>query len=342
MLLVGFISLLGLLFKTTIDYHVIAIALLSSVGIMAITFRIFPILLTCILSATLLNYFFIPPFGTLHISNPNDILLLLIFLVIAVVHSMLTIKIRAAQKQAMLRMEKERALQLYSNVFGSLSHELKTPLATILAATDNLLDNQSNLSDEQKHTLLQQISLEGNRLNDQVGNLLNMNRLEQGLISLLTSWNDPNELIRSILNSRCDSTIHAIQFKEDPNLPFIKTDEVIIREIIFNLVVNAQKHNTSSCTIELSQEIKEDKQWHIQISDNGRGVSEQDLPHLFEKFFRGNNASKGGSGLGLSLVKGYVEILSGEISVKKNDLGGLTFDVFIPIETSYINKLNIE
>lgn len=342
MLLIGSITLLGLLFRSSLDYHIIAIAFLSSVGIMAITFRMVPILITCLLSALLLNYFFIPPYHTLHISNPNDILLLLIFLVIAVVHSILTFKIRAAQKQAMLRLEKERALQLYSNVFASLSHELKTPLATILASSDMLLHPTATLTTEQQTVLLQEITIAGNRLHDQVGNLLNMNRIEQGMITVIPVWTDPNELLLQVLNPLYSSAMHTFRFTEDNQLPFIKTDEVIMREVIHNLVINAIKHNSNPCTIHISQNIIQDKCWHIQVSDTGKGVRDDEIPQLFEKFYRGETAPKGGSGLGLALVKGYLDVLSGEIQVVKNEFGGLTFDLYIPVETSYINKLNIE
>ncbi|MBL7772200.1 MAG: DUF4118 domain-containing protein [Chitinophagaceae bacterium] len=336
------LTLIGLLFRDDIDYHFIIIAMLSFVGIIAIVQPIFPVLITCVLSAFIINFFFMVPYNTFHISNPNDVLLLFIFLIVAVLHSVLSYKIKIEQKQARMRAEKERELELYSNVFNSLSHELKTPLATILASTDNLLFNQQFLNDIQKRTLTEQIAIAGNRLNDQVSNLLNMNRIEHGILKPKLDWVHPNELISTVIQSIKNSRSVEIFHVENNRNPLLKTDAGFVSEILKNLVENAFQHNNNSCKVEIQDSIIQDNTWCIYIIDHGQGVPEHELQLLFEKFFRGSNAVKGGTGLGLSIVKGFLDALGGKITVVKNEYGGLTFAVNIPIETSYINNVNIE
>lgn len=106
------------------------------------------------------------------------------YFVIAMVHAVLTFKIRQIQEEARHKEEKANTLKLYNTLLNSLSHELRTPIATIIGATDNLTMNATRLTDENKSNLLSEISLASLRLNQQIENLLNMSRLESGFIQL--------------------------------------------------------------------------------------------------------------------------------------------------------------
>src|SRR5262249_2876295 len=121
-----------------IGYRVVAFILLVTVSLLAMVFEILPVLLAAVLSAGLWDFFFIPPKFTLIIKNAEDGLMFLMYFVIALVNAVLTTKIRKIEKEASLKEEKENTLKLYNTLINSLSHELRTPIATIIGASDNL------------------------------------------------------------------------------------------------------------------------------------------------------------------------------------------------------------
>ena len=170
-------------FSGYFSYHATALVLLLVVSVIATLFDILPVLLAAAVSALALNYFFIPPLYTLHVQTPEDLLMLLMFFVIAVVNAVFTFRIRREERKTRERAARREALRLYNTLFNSLSHELKTPIATIIGAADMLTENTA-LSPGNKTELLGEIQLSGQRLHRQVENLLNMSRLESGMIAL--------------------------------------------------------------------------------------------------------------------------------------------------------------
>jgi two-component system sensor histidine kinase KdpD len=161
-----------------IDYKVVALVLMVTVSLTAMFFDIMPVLVSALLSALIWNFFFISPKFTFHIDNAEDVLLFFMYFIIALVNAVLTFKIRAIEKIASKKEEKENSLKLYKTLLNSLSHELRTPIATIIGATDNLQTENTNLSENNKAELIAAISKATLRLNTQVENLLNMSRLE--------------------------------------------------------------------------------------------------------------------------------------------------------------------
>ena len=153
------------------SYKTVALVLLMTVSVIAILFEIFPVLLAAVLSAVIWNYFFIPPLFTFDIGNTEDLLMFLLYFVIALVNAVLTIKIREAEKKARDKEEKEKELKLYNTLLNSLSHELRTPIATILGSVDMLKESRDKLSVDNQNELLNEIGIAGNRLNRQVENI---------------------------------------------------------------------------------------------------------------------------------------------------------------------------
>ena len=194
----GAICLLGAICFTLssyLDYKVVAFILLFSVSIIAMFFDILPVLLAAVLSALIWDVFFIPPRFTLQVGSTEDSILLLMYFVIALLNGVLTYKIRQFEKIALQKEEKANMIKLYNTLFNSLSHELRTPIATIIGATDNLQFNNAKLTTENKNELLMEISKASFRLNEQVENLLNMSRLESGFIKPKKDWVDITELV---------------------------------------------------------------------------------------------------------------------------------------------------
>ncbi|HEY6063303.1 MAG TPA: DUF4118 domain-containing protein, partial [Chitinophagaceae bacterium] len=186
--LVLFISAACYFFSDSLGYKVVAFILLLTVSLIATVFDILPVLITALLSALVWNFFFIPPRFTFRISSAEDGFLFLMYFVIAFINAVLTNRIRKIEKQAMEKEEKANTVKLYNTLLNSLSHELKTPIATIIGATDNLLAGPSKLSDENRNELVAGISVAALRLNQQVENLLSMSRLESGFVQIKKDW----------------------------------------------------------------------------------------------------------------------------------------------------------
>jgi two-component system sensor histidine kinase KdpD len=292
-----------------------------TVSVTAMLFDIIPVLFTAFLSGLILNYFFIQPLFTLHITNTEDILLFFMYVVIALVSAVLTYKIREAENKARDKEEKEKTIQLYDTLLNSLSHELRTPIATIIGAIDTLKENKNKLSEDNQTVLLEEIDKASIRLNRQVENLLNMSRLETGTLKTKQDWCDLNELIYSLIEKiAVVKNEHTIHFVPDEKLPLFKLDIGLIEEIIQNLVLNAIQYTPTKSIISILAK-HESENCIICISDNGNGFPESEIEFAFDKFYRLHN---------------------GSISLKNVPNSGACFTITIPTETSYLNSLKNE
>lgn len=325
---------------SSLDHEAVALVLLVTVSFLAIVFDIFPVLIAALFSALILNFFFIQPIHTLHVRTSEDLLLLAIYLVVALVNAVLTFKIRKAEKKAREREERENSIKLYNTLFNSLSHELKTPISTIIGAVDTLKEYSSNLSGKHREELLSEIGKAGVRLNKQVENLLSMSRLESGMLKLNLDWSDLSELIHSVILKFPDNP-GRIVFPEADDLPLYKLDAGLLEQVIFNLVHNAMIYTPEDAVITITIEDLPDT-LKIRVSDNGAGFPEEEIAHVFDKFYRLPDARSGGTGLGLSIARGFTEAHAGTIVLENQPSGGACFTIEIPCEKSYINHLKNE
>ncbi len=337
-----FISLICYSFFDVISYHVVALILLLAISILAMFLDIWPMIIVAVLSALIWNFLFIQPQSTFSISSPQDVLLFLMYFVITIMNAVFTSKIRKVESISRKRKEKEKTLKLYSTLLNSLSHELKTPISTIIGAVDTLKLNNKRLSPETIEILYSEIDIAGNRLDRQVGNLLNMSRLESDFIELQLDWYDINEIVNAVIkNNQSHSLEHIIIFEPKEDLPLFKIDGTLIEQIIHNLVHNALLYTPqkSKITIEITYIINE---LQIEVIDNGNGFPKEKLEKVFEKFYRLPNTASGGSGLGLSIVKGFTIAHNGKITLINNPNGGATFTIKIPAQTTFLNSYENE
>lgn len=319
-----------------LGYRVVAFILLLTVSLIAISFDIFPVLASALVSAFIWDFFFIPPRFNFHVAATEDAILLLMYFVIAMINAVLTYKIRQVEKASRKKEEKANTLKLYDTLLNSLSHELRTPIATIIAATDNLQGNNNNLTKENKEQLVTEISKASFRLNQQVENLLNISRLESGFIKPKKDWCDINELVYNTVKKIEENRItQKITISINPNIPLFKTDNVMIEQIIYNLLNNACLHTKPDTTINISA-INHANILQLIVEDNGDGFPEEEIENVFDKFYRLKYSKAGGTGLGLSIVKGFAEALKGNVSLENVSTGGSRFTIEIPCETSYL------
>lgn len=316
--------------------------LLVSLSFLALFFDIVPVLLSAILSALVWDYFFIPPRYTFQIDTAEDFFLLVMYFAIALVHAVLTYKIRQIQKIADLKEKKENTLKLYNTLLNSLSHELRTPIATIIGATDNLLMSDAKLSEEDKKSLLSEMSIAALRLNQQVENLLSMSRLESGYIELKKDWCDVNELIYTTIKRLEENLRHHVLDIEIPeNLPLFKLDIGLMEQVLYNLLLNAVLYTPAASSIAIKAKCT-DGNCVITVEDSGSGFPPNEIEKAFDKFYRMKHTKTGGTGLGLSIAKGFVEAHNGTITLENAPLGGALFTIILPTERSYINELKHE
>lgn len=321
-----------------LPYRVVAFILLVTVSLIAVTFDIYPVLLAAALSAFTWDFFFIPPRFTIHVATTEDAILLVMYFVIALVNAVLTFKLRQAEKIAREREEKANAVKLYNTLFNSLSHELKTPIATITGATDNLLAGNDSLTGQHKQELTESIAHAAFRLNEQVENLLNMSRLESGILKPRKEWCDITELVYETVKCVEENGIgQRISIHINPSLPLVRTDKMMLGQVIYNLLANAVRYTPGETLISVSAMLYTDL-LQLVIEDNGNGFPEKDIPHVFEKFYLLENAANRGTGLGLSIVKGFTEALGGTVSVQNRSTGGARFTISILVSVSGQNE----
>lgn len=325
-------------FSQYIGYRVAALMLLVTVSLLAITFDILPVLLSAALSAFIWNFFFIPPRFTIHVEATEDLILFIMYFIIAMISGVLTYKIRQIEKEARLKEEKANSVKLYNTIMNSLSHELRTPIAAIIGAADNLQTN-SFLTKEDREQLIAEISKASLRLNQQVENLLNISRLQSGHIQPKYDWTDIGELIYQTVQAVEDNNLgRKINISIKPGLPLCSLDKGMLEQIIYNLLNNAVIHTAGDCKIDITAACHADM-LEIIIEDSGKGFADKDVAEIFNKFSRTPMSKTAGSGLGLSIVKGFTDALKGSVELTRSQYGGARFIIALPVKTTQFQTL---
>ena len=322
-----------------LGYRVVAFALLITVSLMAILFEIWPVLIAAALSAFIWDFFFIPPRFAIHVDKTDDIILLIMYFVIALINAALTNKIKHAEKTSMIKEERAKSVKLYNTVLNSLSHELRTPIAAIIGATDNLQSNK-NLTQENKDQLIHEISKASLRLNQQVENLLNISRLESGHIKPKNDWCDIVEIIYEVVKRvEENNPTRKINIHVNQNMPLCSLDKGMLEQVLYNLLNNAAIHSSPESNIDISAASHADVLEFI-IEDSGSGFKDINPKDIFYKFSREKTVPGGSSGLGISIVKGFTEALRGNVELTKGIAGGAKFTLLFPVKTiPFLNKL---
>jgi two-component system sensor histidine kinase KdpD len=336
------ISVLGLSFHNLVGYRVVAFMLLVGVSILAMTFDIVPVLVSAFLSALIWDFFFIPPRFTLTVGTAEDRILLLTYFIVALINAVLTNKIRQMEKAVKEKDEKDRSVRFYTTLLNSLSHELRTPITTILGSTDNLQSNAVKLSEKDKAELVNEISVASVRLNQQVENLLNMSRLESGIFQIKKDWCDINDLVyKTLQRLEANLSKYRVAVEIPEQLPLFKLDYGLMEQVLFNLIINATQHTPEDTLITIQANCVRER-LVLTVADNGRGFPENEIDNVFDKFYRLKGSPTGGTGLGLSIVRGFVEAHNGTIRLENLPVAGSKFTIEILTEKTYINKIKDE
>jgi two-component system sensor histidine kinase KdpD len=224
--------------------------------------------------------------------------------------------------------------RLRSALLTSISHDLKTPLAAVLGSASALRDVGDKLSDAEKADLLATVIDESERLNRFIANLLDMTKIESGAITPNLAPHDLSEIVGSALR-RANKILsgHRVHLDLAADIPMVRVDAVLFEQALFNLLDNAAKYAAAGTTIGV-------RSWRdrdsivLQIIDEGEGIPQGDLEHIFDKFYRVQKTDqvRAGTGLGLAISRGFVEAMQGTVTAaNRADRKGAVFTITLPI-----------
>lgn len=226
--------------------------------------------------------------------------------------------------------------RLRSALLTSISHDLKTPLASVLGAASTMRDLAGALSDTEKRDLLATVIDESERLNRFIANLLDMTKLESGAIVPNTALHDLGEIVGSALR-RASKILaaHKVALVLAADLPMLELDAVLFEQVLFNLLDNAAKYSLPETTIAIKSRRERD-QVVLEVADEGDGIPPDELESVFDKFYRAQKGDRvrPGTGLGLAISRGFVEAMHGTIAAaNRSDRSGAVLTIRLPVPT---------
>ena len=348
----------------------VALALLLAVLFIAARMESGPALVASVLAAFSFNFFFLPPFGTLHIAEPENWVALAAFLLTAVIAGQLSTRARRRAEEAEAgRLEIERLYEELRNAFerashaealrqseklksallDAVTHDIRTPLTSIKASVTTLLDELRGrayegqrvaLGAESRREMLEVIDEESDRLNRFVEGLIELARIEAGELRLRLRWGAVDEVVAAALARAAPLTRnHRLGVELEDGLPAVRVDPHAVAEVVYTLVDNAAKYSPPGTTIRVAAGRAEDEMIRIAVEDEGQGIPAGVRERVFDKFFRatrdgdtGGGRSPAGTGMGLAIARGIVEAHGGRIRVEGRAAGAGARVVFtLPI-----------
>jgi Osmosensitive K+ channel histidine kinase len=307
---------------------------------MAFFFGSRPALLASVLGAMAINFFFLPPYYTLTISEPENWVSLFVFLAVAVTVGQLsaTARTRAAEAErlykqlqgAFERASEAEALRqsekLKSALLDAVTHDLRTPLTSIKAATTMLIEENrseeihATLEPEGRGDLLQVINEEADRLNTFVESMVEMARLDSGNSAIRRVPVEADEILtNAVQRAALLVESHHVVINVPDGLPPLKVDPKAIAEAIYNLIDNAVKYSPKGSTITIDA-FNLDGKIRFAVSDEGKGIPVSERENVFRRFYRADRTVNG-FGMGLAIVRGIIDAHGGSIWVESGTVG---------------------
>ena len=238
-------------------------------------------------------------------------------------------RLQAVSERAKLLAESER---LSKTLLDSMSHEIRTPIAVINGAIGNLVDMRGSTLSAPQASMIAEIQEATLRLNRLVGNILDITRLESGNVKPKRIDCDVSDLINvTVAETEKQLARHRFSVTIAPRMPLVRMDFVLVQQALMNLLSNAAFHTPPGSEVSLAARIERESLL-IEVADRGPGLAPESLARVFEKFYRGPRARAGGVGLGLSLVKGFIEAQGGRVRAENRSGGGASFAISLPLD----------
>lgn len=305
-------------------------------------------LIATFLSVAIATYFFLPPLYTFTLKVEGVVELIVFALAAILVGSLAASREHALALEQAARQEAESADRVKDEFLATVSHELRTPLTTIKTLTHLIL--RKDPPEDKRREYLETISVECDRQIDLVLNLLDLSRIEGGVLRLSFERMSVAEVIQSCVKSETNAAEkrrHKLQIAPLAEVPPVCADPKAFRRVVSNLIENAIKYTPDGGLITVSARAEKDFA-AVSVTDNGRGIAPEDVPRLFDKFHRGKSnaltnlnenttdadllgdAEASGVGLGLYLARNLMEQMGGRIGVETQIGHGSTFTLYMP------------
>lgn len=289
-----------------------------------------PAAVAAVVAALTHDYFFIPPVGTLTVAKPDEAIGLALLVFTALATAQLADAARRGAEHQRVAQIAQQADEMKTALLHAVSHDLRTPLASIKANVSGLRQADVAYTAEDRAELLEAIDDEADRLDRLVGNLLDASRLEAGVLVPHKHPQDLAELIRAVLTRlRTPLGERVVRVEVQPNMPLVNCDYGQVDQIVTNLVENAARHTPPGSPIHIRL-AADDHTAHLDVVDHGPGVAEEDRGRIFRAFERGRTTS-GGSGLGLSIARGMAQAHGGRLEIRSASGGGAEFSLTLPL-----------
>lgn len=243
-------------------------------------------------------------------------------------------RIRLADDLEQTRIDSETE-RLRNALLASLSHDLRTPLASVIGSLSTVRDCGASIDDATRDDLLLTAEQEAGRLDRYIENLLDMTRIEHGMVGLQRDWTDPRDLVSAAVR-RAEAAHPGLLLSVTvaPETPLIHVHGVLIETVLVNLLDNAARYSPAGAEVQVQVEQLGEEQIEITVTDAGPGIPEKERARVFERFFRGSSSDhdRHGSGLGLAICAGLVGAHGGDIAALAGPGGrGTCMRVRLPI-----------
>jgi two-component system, OmpR family, sensor histidine kinase KdpD len=340
----GAVTLLLLAFRDSVASENVVLGFLIVVVAAAAVGGLGPGITAAGLGFLSFDVLFLRPYNTLAVDDPQDWLSLAVYLLTAVLTSYLFGVLERRRRQAERREAEARALseerararaleeadRLRTALLNSVSHDLRTPLASIKASVSSLLDHEVTWEEAQREEFLETIDAETDRLNRLVHNLLGMSRIEAGALKPNLVETSLIEVVgpaaRRVLASHRE---RRVEVDVPDSLPLVRADPVLLEQVLTNLLDNAFRHAASSPVRVAAQPLTGGVA--LRVIDHGPGIPAAERERVFELFHRLENRTTEGTGMGLAISRGIVRALDGDIRAEGTLGGGATFVVWLPL-----------
>ena len=347
--------------RSSINVTTVALALLLAVLSVAIAFGSKPALLSSVLGMLGFNFFYLPPYHTLTIADPQNWIALTAFFITALTVGQLSARAQRRAEEAEAGKAENRRLydelreafdraseaeaikrseQLKSALLDAVTHDIRTPLTSIKASATLLLEDReeanssAKLSADEQHAMLEVITRGADRLDRFVEGIVDLARIEAGDLDLHRNWRSIDDLIEVAL-AQAEPLMHHHQVKIaiPDELPIVRVDGRAVTEVIYTLLDNARKYTPAHTQITISARTARDDVVEISVEDQGPGIPRQYRERVFERFYRiadkhPGKAQPSGFGVGLAIAKGIVEAHGGRIWIEDAAQGSGTRIVF--------------
>lgn len=308
---------------------------LLGVVVVAMRYGRGPSVLAAVLGVAAFDFFFVPPVFTFAVSDTQYLVTFAVMLVVGLIISNLMLeRVQLARRAAEAQVHME-AESLRNSLLSSISHDLRTPLSTIVGAASSLAEEGDKLSPEAHHALSQDIQDAAHRMSELMNKVLEMARLQSGTIQLKREWYPLEEVIGSVLTQlkeRIKDRPVSVELPQE--LPWLSMDGSLIEQVLLNLAENAVKYTPVDAPIDISAQFEGDSVV-VDVADRGPGLPSGSEERVFEKFYRAQEeGSQGGVGLGLAICRAIVEAHGGRIWAENRVGGGASFKFSLPASGS--------